>query len=49
MEITCPLHAPLEFLEHAALIMQPKAAKESVHLKKDKNIPLINPVCIISM
>jgi len=31
------------------LIRRPAAAKESVHLKKNKDIPFINPFYIISM
>ena len=49
MEITCPLHAPTESLEHAALIRRPAAAEESEHRKEDKHIPLINPFCITSL
>jgi len=49
MEITWPLHAPLEFLEHAALMRRPAAAEETEHLKEDKHIPLINPFCITSL
>jgi len=39
----------VEFLEHAALIRRPAAAKESVHLKENKHISFINSFCIISM
>jgi len=49
MEITWPLHAPLVFLEHAALIRRPAAARKTKHLKEDKHIPFINPFCITSL
>jgi hypothetical protein len=39
MEITKPLHAPVEFLEHAACGRN----RETEHLKKDKHIPFIKP------
>jgi len=46
MEITCSLHAPLEFLEHAALIRRPAAARKTEHFKENKDIPSINPFCV---
>jgi len=48
MEITCLLHAPMEFLEHAP---PDEAAygrnRETEHLKEDKDIPFTKPFCII--
>ncbi len=46
MEIAWPLHAPLEFLEHAALMRRPAAAEKNKHPKEDKDIPFINQICI---
>ena len=49
MEITWPLHAPMEFLEHAALMRRPAAAEKNHTHKKNKDIPSINPFCITSL
>jgi hypothetical protein len=49
MEITRFSHAPLEFLEHAALMLRPSAAEKNRALQKAKDIPSINPFRIKSL
>jgi hypothetical protein len=49
MEIAWPLHAPMEFLEHAALMRRPVAAEKTKHRKENKDIPSINLFCITSL
>ena len=39
----------VEFLEHAALMRRPVAAKKTEHLKEDIHIPFIKPFCINSL
>jgi len=36
----------VEFLEHAALIWRPAAARKTEHFKENKDIPSINPFCV---